>query len=65
MKAYKLLARLNHLVLAGQNEDGELEWIGTDKQWDKVVQEDMNGIEALFISEADAETNDPDTQKYV
>lgn len=23
------------LVLAGQNEDGELEFIGTDKQWDK------------------------------
>jgi hypothetical protein len=33
MMAYQLLARLTFLSLAGQNEDGELEWIGTYKQW--------------------------------
>lgn len=27
---------LEHLVLAGQNEDGELEWIGTEEQWQRV-----------------------------
>ena len=36
MKAYQLLPRLLHLTLFGQNEDGELEWIGTDIQWKKV-----------------------------
>lgn len=36
MKAYQLLPRLRLLTLAGKNENGELEWIGTDSQWDKV-----------------------------
>ncbi len=31
-KAYEILAKLNCLTLVGQ-KDGELEWIGTDKQW--------------------------------
>lgn len=34
--ASELLAKLNLLALCGQNEDGELEWIGSDKQWDKL-----------------------------
>lgn len=36
MKAYELLGKLRCLTLAGQNEDGELEWIGTMEQWNKV-----------------------------
>jgi hypothetical protein len=42
LKAYQLLARLRHLVLAGQTLDGTLEWIGTEAQWDKVRLEEMN-----------------------
>ena len=33
--ACELLAKLTHLTLAGQNDEGQLEWIGTDKQWEK------------------------------
>lgn len=33
MKAYELLGKLRNLTLTGQNEEGELEWIGTDRQW--------------------------------
>jgi hypothetical protein len=29
----ELRAKLEHLVLAGQDEEGRLEWIGTEKQW--------------------------------
>ena len=36
MMAYQLIARLNNLVLAGIDDDGELEWIGTYQQWMKV-----------------------------
>lgn len=32
MKAYELLAHLKHLQLVGQ-EDGELQWLGTDLEW--------------------------------
>jgi hypothetical protein len=32
--AKELLLKLKNLVLAGKNEDGRLEWIGTDKQWE-------------------------------
>lgn len=34
--ARELLIKLTYLTLAGQNNDGELEWIGNDKQWTKV-----------------------------
>jgi hypothetical protein len=40
MIAYQLLARLNHLVLCGQDEYGELEWMGTGRQWDRVEEID-------------------------
>lgn len=40
MLAYELLTRLNNLVLAGQNEDGELEWVGTVEQWAKVREDE-------------------------
>lgn len=36
MLNYELRAKLNNLTLAGQNEDGELEWIGTNEQWSTV-----------------------------
>ena len=33
MYNYELLPKLRHLILVGQNEEGELEWVGTDRQW--------------------------------
>lgn len=33
MFAFELLARLRHLCLSGKNEDGDLEWIGSYKDW--------------------------------
>lgn len=38
MIAYQLLARLTHLTLWGQDEDGELEFVGTNDQWKKVAE---------------------------
>lgn len=35
-KAYQLLPMLKHLILSGQNALGELEFIGTLEQWNKV-----------------------------
>lgn len=32
---YELRSRLTHLTLCGQDEDGELEWIGTNHEWFK------------------------------
>jgi len=32
-RACDLLGKLNCLTLTGQNEEGELEWIGTSNQW--------------------------------
>lgn len=31
--AYELLAMLRHLTLWGVDDDGDLEWCGTDAQW--------------------------------
>lgn len=39
MKAYELLAHLKHLQLAGQEEDGELMWLGNDTQWKAMSKE--------------------------
>lgn len=39
MIAYELLARLRLLVLCGQDEDGELEWLGTQQKWNQVESE--------------------------
>lgn len=33
MYAAELLAKLRHLTLVGQDEDGELEWAGTERAW--------------------------------
>ena len=38
--AYELLAKLRILALVGQNFDGELEWIGTTEQWNKLPYEE-------------------------
>lgn len=35
-KAYALLPKLKYLVLAGQNDKKELEFIGTSEQWARV-----------------------------
>jgi hypothetical protein len=32
-KAFQLLAKLRLLKLVGQNDEGELEWIGRDCDW--------------------------------
>jgi len=40
MIAYELLARLRHLSLAGQDEYGDLEWMGTYRQWMEVSKEE-------------------------
>lgn len=37
MEAYILLSYLQNLTLVGQNKDGELEWVGTREQWNKVI----------------------------
>ena len=36
MKNYELRIRLQYLTLAGKNEKGELEWIGTNEEWNTV-----------------------------
>lgn len=38
-QAYILLAKLRCLTLVGQNFEGELEWIGSTTDWDKVDHE--------------------------
>ena len=43
MIAYELLSHLKHLTLCGRDEDGELEFIGTRQEFDKV----NNEIEAF------------------
>lgn len=40
MYNYQLLPKLRHLVLAGKNEEGELEWIGSEKQWQAAKHEE-------------------------
>lgn len=39
--ASELLAKLRNLALCGQNAEGELEWIGTSKQWESSENEAM------------------------
>ena len=46
MEACQLLPKLRHLTLAGQNEEGELEWIGTSKEWRLAeLEEHLNEIQ--------------------
>lgn len=45
MLAYELKAKLKHLTLFGQDNDKELEWIGTDSDWKKVRAEMKQWIE--------------------
>jgi 5-methylcytosine-specific restriction protein B len=40
--AKDLLARLTYLTLTGQDTDGDLEWIGTMEQWDRVFRIENN-----------------------
>ena len=40
--AYELLAKLNCLQLVGQHTDGELEWVGKDSGWKRLVNEEEN-----------------------
>lgn len=47
--ARELLAKLRHLTLVGQNEKGELEWVGTDKNW-RSVNTDIAISEMIYES---------------
>ena len=42
-KNSELRAKLEHLVLVGQDEEGRLEWVGTDRQWNnaRLMQEQL------------------------
>lgn len=42
MQAYELLAKLRILTLSGQDEDGDLEWIGTRDKWESLDKEERN-----------------------
>ena len=46
MYAYELLPKLTHLTLVGQDEDGELEFVGTAQQWNLAskMEEDLCGL---------------------
>lgn len=44
-QAYELKAMLNNLTLAGCNSDGDMEWIGTLQEWDRVNEDVVNGFE--------------------
>jgi len=45
--AYELLPKLTHLTLVGQDDDGDLEFYGTFKQWhDSARMEDLLWEEA-------------------
>ncbi len=41
MIAYELLPRLKQLTLVGQDEDGELEFFGTEAKWNRVQLEEQ------------------------
>jgi len=49
--AYTLLAKLTNLILVGQDDDGDLEFYGTFKQWhdsarmEEVLWEEANQLE--------------------
>lgn len=42
--AYELLAMLKYLTLTGQDEEGNLEWVGTDEQW-RLAREEIYNYE--------------------
>lgn len=44
--AKNLLSRLNHLTLTAT--DGQIEWIGTDNAWTRVIQEDDGVVDNLI-----------------
>jgi hypothetical protein len=50
MIAYELLAKLQLLTLCGQNEDGELEWIGRTQNWDALAIEEENILREYELS---------------
>lgn len=39
--AKELLPKLRNLVIWGQDEDGDLEWMGTDKEWKQAEREEL------------------------
>jgi hypothetical protein len=46
MIAYELLAFLKYLVLS-PDENGKIEWVGTDKQW-KEANKEINNYETFI-----------------
>jgi len=42
MMAYEILARINAgLQLCGQEDDGQLQWLGTFTEWQRVEKEEQ------------------------
>ena len=41
---YELVPRLRHLTLTGQDDDGDLEFVGNQKQWTQVKTDEMRAI---------------------
>lgn len=39
-QANELLAKLRHLTLVGQDEEGKLKWVGTQEHWKNCVLEE-------------------------
>lgn len=39
--AKELLAKLKFLTLSGQNEEGELEFVGSNEQWLKTIDNEI------------------------
>lgn len=52
MYAYELLAKLKHLSLVGQDEEGNLEWVGSKYDWINAQREEnkLYGASTLLDS---------------
>ncbi len=54
MYNYELLPKLRHLALVGQNEEGDLEWIGEGKDWAKAEEGEKLLINEIINNESNA-----------
>lgn len=46
MQAYELQAMLKYLTLVGQDDEGNLEWCGTNAQW-RLAKEEIEAYETF------------------
>ena len=49
--AFQLLAKCRHLVLSGIDDDGDLEWIGTYREWQDASNEEEEIIKAYEMKQ--------------